>query len=166
MGPSTSANLGLPPPAESVHYFLSETTDQDSSHLPFLNTTENENVNVEPNIPHGRHDGIITHVDDSGTETTLFLDQESPYSSTTPSFVLKSNHINVDRFVDSDLLQRSQGPELVLSNQQHQAKPSDQMDITSATLITNTTENSEQISVSNLEAFPFALTVESSQEHL
>ena len=166
MGPSVSATLGLPPPAESVHYFLSETTDQDSSHLPFLNTTENDNMNEEPNIPRGRHDGIITHVDDSGTETTLFLDHESPYSSTSPSFVVKSSHMNVDRFVDSDLLQRPHGSGLALSNQHHQVKPSDQIDITSAALITNTTGNSEQISVSNLEAFPFTLTVESSQEQL
>ena len=166
VGPSVSADLSLPPPAESVHYFLSETSNHDSPHLPFLNTTENHNLSNEPNIPHGRYDGIITHVDDSGTETTLFLDHEPPYSSASSSFVVKSNAMNVDRFVDSDLLQRSRGSDLVLSNQHHQDKPSDQIDMTSATLITNTPENSDQISVSNLEAFPFTLTVESSQEQI
>ena len=166
-GHPISATLGLPQQAESVQYFLPESTNQERSNLAFLNTTENDSRNDAPNIPHGRHDGIITHVDDSGTETTLFLDHESPYSSTSPSFVVKSNPMNVDRFVDSDLLQRSRGSDLVLSNQHHQVNPSDQqIDITSATLITNTTGNSEQISVSNLEAFPFTLTVESSQEPL
>ena len=161
-----SSTLGLPRPAESVQYILSENTNQDGSYLPFLNTTENVNMDDKHYIPHGRHDGVITHVDDSGTETTLFLAHESPYVSSNTSVLVKSNPMSVDQFVGASLLQGPRNTDLVLSNPQHQRKTSGQIDITSTAVINDTTGNSDQISVSNLDPFPFTLTVDSSQGQL
>ena len=102
-----SSTSDIPHPADSVHYILSENTNQDGSYLPFLNTTENVNMDDKHYIPHGSHDGLITHVDDSGAETTLFLAHESPYGSTNTSVLRKPNPISVDQIVGTSLLQGS-----------------------------------------------------------
>ena len=160
---SVVASLSLGPPAESVQYLLSENT-QGKPQFPCLDIEDNREESSH--FHRENHDGIIAHVDDSGAETTLFLEHDSPYSSTTPSFIVQSTPMDVERFVGPNLLQRSQIVDSVQTSQLPPVKASEQIGLTTSTLLVNATESSEQMSVSNLEAFPFTLTVESTQEQM
>ena len=130
---------------------MSEATRNKSQDLLFLEEESDDKKNSSE-FPHGKNDGIITHVDESGTETALFLDHSSQYSTVPPLLVVQHN--SVDRLDDPNMFQGISNPPPI--------KSSGHIDVTDSNLLTN--PSSEQISVSNMEAFPFTLTVESSQD--
>ena len=95
--------------------------------------------------------GIVTHIDDSGAETTLFMDHQPSSLSSDP------NLFNRSRMVRSALPTSSSHSE--------DKNTTDNITMSSNTanafLVGNATDNSEQILVpSNLDTFPFTLTVE------
>ena len=74
------------PPTESTHYLLAETTNNKEP-TTFLDAEE-EDLTFQINPDQGI---VTTHVDDSGTETTVFLD-----------LILVKNHFNAESVVKVD----------------------------------------------------------------
>ena len=160
----SSESFHFRPPTESTHYLLTEPTNH-KQHVGFLDTEEASTFEVNPD------NGIVTHVDDSGTETTVFLEEPQishHYPQYPTPFIVQPNSV-VDRLVVPDIFTKSQNPVPMLQNQ---PQSSDHIDISGGNNLLNSAStgstldgggNSVNISVSNMEAFPFTLTVESSQ---
>ena len=135
---------------------------QQSTLLDAEHTNEDSNFKVNS-------EGIVTHADDAGKETAVFLEEPQIANYSPYPFVVQSNAV-VDRLIAPDIFNKSQTPVPMIQNQ---FQSSDQIDIPATNFFTpgngigNTLEDgngSVNISVSNMEGFPFTLTIESNQD--
>ena len=179
--PKMEKHIQSPPiPTESSLYNIQGNTSIKDPHLQYYKVQQTSAV--DDNFNPGKGDtGIIAHIDDSGTETALFLDQQSRSLSTkylnprTSSLVVHHPSIipsQMDQYVadvDSNMLIQSK----LVSSLDQTNPPNPEQNVSSNNEISNnvtntflvdvrnTSEDSEQLSMpSNLDTFPFTLAVE------